>query len=299
LTLGTSYILDLTLLSNFRSSTSPTFSPTTLSIYGSYLDQSTQTFTALVALNLIATLKTTNYITTISSYPPTTITINAGSGVTYKALTKATYINLNIQSSFDTNSVDVSSFASVNISGANTKTLTINSILQTSGSFVDSSSNTTYNLTGSTIQFDNAGTFNAPNGTFPYVLLNSGASNATLTIGGAGSNPTITTLAIRSYDNKRIIAIYAGSTLNVTNLAIDGTAVVTNNLQSTIAGTQATISKPSGTILTNYLTIKDSAATGGAVWRAPTTNGNIDNGNNTGWNFGAYSANNSNFLAFF
>jgi hypothetical protein len=300
LTLGTSYILDLTLLSNFRSSTSPTFSPTTLSIYGSYLDQSTQTFTALVALNLIATLKTTNYITILSAYRPTTVTINAGSGVTYKALTQANFTNLNIQSSFDTNSVDIFSTVGFNINGANTKTLTINSLLDTYGSFVDSSSNTTYNLTGSTIQFSfTSGTFNAPNGTFPYVLLNSGISNATLTIGGAGSNPTITTLAIRSLDVKRIIAIYAGSTLNVTNLSIDGTAVVTNNLQSTIAGTQATISKPSGTILTNYLTIKDSAATGGAVWRAPTNNGNIDNGNNTGWNFGAYSANNSNFLAFF
>jgi hypothetical protein len=300
LTLGTSYILDLTLLSNFRSSTSPTFSPTTLSIYGSYLDQSTQTFTALVALNLVATLKTTNYITVTSGIPPTTVTVNAGSGVTYKLLTQAFFSTLNIQSLFDSNSIDFTAQSSFNVSGSNTKTLTLNSILTIfSGSFTDSSSSTTYNLTGSTIKYSNSGTFNAPNGTFPYVLLNGLTSNTTLTIGGSGSNPTITTLGITSGSNKRIIAIYAGSTLNVTNLSIDGTAVITNNLQSTIAGTQATISKPSGTILTNYLTIKDSAATGGAVWRAPTNNGNIDNGNNTGWIFGAYSANNSNFLAFF
>jgi hypothetical protein len=287
LTLGASWILDLTLLSNFASSTSPTFSPTTLSIYGSYLDQSTQSFTAPVALNLVATLKTTNYITVTSNIPPTTVTVNAGSGVTYKLLTQAFFSTLNIQSSFDSNSIDFYAQSSFNVSGSNTKTLTLNSILTIfSGSFTDSSSSTTYNLTGSTIRYSNTGTFNAPNGTFPYVFLDGSLSNTTLTIGGSGSNPTITTLAITSGSNKRIIAIYAGSTLNVTNLSIDGTATATNNLQSTIAGTQATISKPSGTILTNYLTIKDSAATGGAVWTAPTTNGNINNGNNTGWIFG-------------
>jgi len=33
------------------------------------------------------------------------------------------------------------------------------------------------------------------------------------------------------------------------------------------------------------LTIKDSAATGGAIFNA-TDPTNVDNGNNTGWNFG-------------
>jgi hypothetical protein len=300
LSLGASWILDLTLLSNFASSTSPTFSPTTLSIYGSYLDQTTQSFTALVALNLVATLKTTNYITVTSGIPPTTVTVNAGSGVTYKLLTQAFFSTLNIQSSFDSNSIDFTAQSSFNVSGSNTKTLTLNSILTIfSGSFTDSSSSTTYNLTGSTIKYSNTGTFNAPNGTFPYVLLDGLTSNTTLTIGGSGSNPTITTLAITSGSNKRIIAIFAGSTLNVTNLSIDGSASATNNLQSTTAGTQATISKSSGTILTNYLTIKDSAATGGAVWRAPTTAGNVDGGNNSGWIFGAYTLSTGNFLMFF
>jgi len=300
LTLGASWILDLTLLSGFTSSSSPTFSPTTLSIYGSYLDQTTQSFTAPVALNLVATLKTTNYITVTSNIPPTTVTVNAGSGVTYKLLTQAFFSTLNIQSSFDSNSINFTAQSSFNVSGSNTKTLTLNSILTIfSGSFTDSSSSTTYNLTGSTIKYSNTGTFNAPNGTFPYVLLDGLTSNTTLTIGGSGSNPTITTLAITSGSNKRIIAIFAGSTLNVTNLSIDGTASATNNLQSTTAGTQATISKSSGTITTNYLTIKDSAATGGANWLAPANYGNVNNGNNTGWNFGAYTLSTGNFLMFF
>ena len=57
-------------------------------------------------------------------------------------------------------------------------------------------------------------------------------------------------------------------------------------LQSSIAGSQATLSQASGTVSVSYLSIKDSNATGGATWQAYTTNNNIDSGNNTGWDFG-------------
>jgi len=307
LTLGTSYILDLTLLSSFRSSTSPTFSPTTLSIYGSYLDQSTQNFTALVALNLIATLKTTNYITVTSNYPPTTVTVNAGSGVTYKLLTQALFSTLNIQSSFDSNSINFTTLVNFNFNNSNTKTLTINSnVVIFIGSFIGSVTGTTFNLTGSTIKFQNAGTFNVPNATFPLVVIDSTFGNI-VTIGASGTSQTITTLQVipSTYGGGNIatIKLYAdstsSSTLNVTNLSIDGNSLNNTVLSSSTAAYQATISKPSGTVITNYLTIKDSAATGGATWLAPSNYGNINNGNNTGWIFGAYSANNSNFLAFF
>jgi hypothetical protein len=64
-------------------------------------------------------------------------------------------------------------------------------------------------------------------------------------------------------------------------------------LQSTLSGTQATISQSSGVVSTNNLTIKDINATGGATWDAFYYNDNIDNGNNTNWIFGespAYGA---------
>jgi len=56
-------------------------------------------------------------------------------------------------------------------------------------------------------------------------------------------------------------------------------------LQSTLAGSRATLSQASGTISASYLTIKDINATGGAVWQAFTTNNNVDAGNNLGWDF--------------
>jgi hypothetical protein len=56
-------------------------------------------------------------------------------------------------------------------------------------------------------------------------------------------------------------------------------------LQSTLAGTQATLSQASGTVNASNLTIKDINATGGATWNAYYINGDINAGNNTGWDF--------------
>jgi len=57
-------------------------------------------------------------------------------------------------------------------------------------------------------------------------------------------------------------------------------------LQSTVAGSQATLSQASGTVSASYLTIQDINATGGATWNALYENQNVDAGGNTGWNFG-------------
>lgn len=57
-------------------------------------------------------------------------------------------------------------------------------------------------------------------------------------------------------------------------------------LQSTTPGSQATLSQASGTVTAQYLTIRDINATGGATWNAFVDQGNIDAGNNDGWDFG-------------
>jgi hypothetical protein len=57
-------------------------------------------------------------------------------------------------------------------------------------------------------------------------------------------------------------------------------------LQSTLAGSQATLSQASGTINVADLNIRDINATGGAFWNAYTDFENTDAGNNDGWNFG-------------
>lgn len=57
-------------------------------------------------------------------------------------------------------------------------------------------------------------------------------------------------------------------------------------LTSTLSETQATLSQASGTVNVSNLTIQDINATGGATWDAYVNQGNIDAGNNDGWDFG-------------
>jgi len=74
-----------------------------------------------------------------------------------------------------------------------------------------------------------------------------------------------------------------GVTSTITTFATSGT--VQKTLESTLAGSQATLSQASGIVNATFLTIKDINATGGATWNAFTTNNNVDAGNNLGWDF--------------
>lgn len=120
---------------------------------------------------------------------------------------------------------------------------------------------------------------------------------ATLSVGGAGNlrvsgNNSFYDLACTTVPGT--IRLTAGSTNTFTNFTLFGTAGNLVTLNSLTAGTQATISKASGTVSAYYLLIKDIAATGGATWNAYNS---TDNGNNTGWNFIIPS--NGNFLMMF
>jgi hypothetical protein len=79
------------------------------------------------------------------------------------------------------------------------------------------------------------------------------------------------------------IQFKAGTTNTVLDFFTTGTTQ--KYLQSTIPGTQATISQTTGDNSVSYLTIQDNNATGGATWNASAST-NIDAGNNTGWTFG-------------
>lgn len=74
-----------------------------------------------------------------------------------------------------------------------------------------------------------------------------------------------------------------GVTCTVGSFATSGTNQ--KYLQSTVAGSQATLSDESGTNSLSYTTIKDINATGGATWTAYRNSGNVDNGGNSGFVF--------------
>jgi hypothetical protein len=86
----------------------------------------------------------------------------------------------------------------------------------------------------------------------------------------------------------RTILFQRGTTTTVANFSISGTsgALVTLTRSSTATGyTTWSLSKSSGTVSVNYVSLSYSVATGGAAWYAGanSTNG----GNNTGWTFTA------------
>lgn len=120
-------------------------------------------------------------------------------------------------------------------------------------------------------------TFAGGGSTFNCTLSNNGAGALTIT----GSN-TFTTLA--NGVQPTTFTFTAGTTTTVTNWSVSGTA---GNLVTINSATAAahTLSKASGTVSADYLSITNSTATGGATWYAGANSTDVSG--NTGWIFTA------------
>lgn len=154
-----------------------------------------------------------------------------------------------------------------------------------------------WNYGGTTIQGTGVGgvTFSATSGT-KTVTSNGFSFPANVAFNGIGGTwamqDALSITGILSITNGTL-QLKSGTTNTVSAINTPGTNI--KYLQSTIPGTRATLSQASGTVSASYLTIQDSAATGGAVFNAFTSNANVNAGNNTGW----YFLNSVNFLPFF
>lgn len=124
--------------------------------------------------------------------------------------------------------------------------------------------------------------------------------NCTLNQGGAGA---LTVTGNNTFSNitntvqPASVLFTAGSTNSFTQFNLNGTAGNLITLGSVTAASH-TLSKASGVVNSNYLSISRSTATGGATWYAGanSTNG----GNNTGWSFSsAISQITGQFMSFF
>ena len=150
--------------------------------------------------------------------------------------------------------------------------------------FLASGSNLTTTGTGA-VNMTSASAKTFAGGGFSYsAKLNQGGAGA-LTISGSNTFPDITS----TYNSTGActITFTAGTTQTVTQFTASGTAGKLLTLNSSSAGNQFTLSDASGYNTVSYCDIKDSSATGGAVWQAFTANGNVNSGNNIGWDFTA------------
>jgi hypothetical protein len=128
-------------------------------------------------------------------------------------------------------------------------------------------------MTGAT-----AKTFVGGGSTYDCTLSNDGAGALTI----SGEN-TFTTIANGVQPTAFVFPISVTQT--VTNWNVSGTAGNLVTITSGTAGTAATLSKASGTVSSNYLSLKDSTATGGATWYAGANSTNVSG--NSGWIFSA------------
>lgn len=148
-----------------------------------------------------------------------------------------------------------------------------------SASFRGTSGTGTIRMNGSSVTF--AGSSNTFTG---MTLVKGGTGTLTIT----GSN---TFSGIQNATQPVTFNFTSGTTTTVTNFNVNGTSGNLVTLKASTAGSQFTISKSSGIVSSDYLSIKDSAATGGASWYAGANSTNVSN--NSGWIFTAPPATNT------
>lgn len=128
-----------------------------------------------------------------------------------------------------------------------------------------------------TMTSGSAKTFSGGGKTF-NVLNQGGAGNLTIAQSNTFANITNTI-------QPATVRLTAGTTQTVSALGLAGTSGNLITLDTTVAGTRATIYKATGSISLSFVSIKDIAATGGANFNAFTSNGCVNGGNNSGWDF--------------
>jgi len=321
-TAGT-YALTITASSRVRNLNftgySGSLTSTTLSIYGDLNLGTTATFpSSTSAWTFASTNATARTITTNGLTLDRPLTFNGVNGTwqLVDALTMgSTRILTHNNGTIDFN-VKTLTVGTRYLTGTGTKVLAFNG-----GTLVCPSSNTTsFNnaaptgfstVATGTISMTAAGTktFVGGGSTFNCTVSNGGAG--LLTISGGNTIDTVTTasgsVAITGSNTITTISnsvqpvtftFTAATTQTITNWNVNGTAGNLVTIISSAAGVPALLSKASGTVSADYLSIKDSTALGGAAWYAGANSTNVSG--NLGWIFtAAPSASTGNFFLLF
>jgi len=283
--------------SNTMTLATSTNSPT---IYGNWINGTGTTLSGTGTLSFAG--RTTQQITSSAKTFTQPIAINTPSGsVTLQdALTTGAVTTTLTQGTLNLQSYTLSTniFSCTN---SNTRTIAFGTgqiSIAGTGTVWSTSNNTGLTVTGTgTISLTSASakTFTGGGFSFSGITLNQGGAGA-LTITGSNTFGNIT----NTYKTTSATSILftAGTTSTFTNWNASGESTRLLTIGSVTAASH-TLSKASGTVSADYLSISQSTATGGAGWYAGanSTNG----GNNSGWIFTAPpapSGSNSNFLVF-
>lgn len=143
--------------------------------------------------------------------------------------------------------------------------------------FTVTPSTSTIKISGSTT---NIRTFAGASLTYAGLWYTNATDAGQLTITGTN---TFTTFRRDASDNNAQTILFPNVTTTVTNFLVSGSASHLVTLIRTGASGTFTLSQTSGNVCSNYLSISNSAATGGATWKAGANS--TDGGGNTGWSF--------------
>ena len=151
-----------------------------------------------------------------------------------------------------------------------------------SSAFITNLANATWSYTGTGTIRGNTAAFtitNISDQSFPKIGLN---GTATVTI---ANSCTIADVVVVTAGVACTLNLTSGITVTATNFTLTGSAGFLASIKASTPGSAATLSKASGVVSCNYLSIQDSIATGGATWYAGANSTSVSN--NTGWIFTA------------
>lgn len=154
-----------------------------------------------------------------------------------------------------------------------------------SANWVISGTNVNVLASASTVAFTNVATLTRvfAGGGAAYNVLTYTVAGSTGTLLIQGSN-TFHTINFSDASNARTLQFTSGTTTTITgSFNVFGTAGKLVTVSATTPGSAATLTKTSGTVSGDYLSIQDSTATGGAAWYAGSSSVNVSG--NTGWIF--------------
>lgn len=261
---------------------SGTFTNVARIIYGNISLSSTMTFAAGVQVTTIAATSGPKTITSNGAIIDCPLHINGVGGswslVDNFALGATRQLRL-INGSFNANGKNVSIGDFLSLTG--TQTLNIGSgtwNVQTAGWSANIAGLTVSPSTG-IISMTSASAKIFAGGAKTWPTLNQGGAGA-LTIQQSNSFANITNSV-----QPATITLTAGTTQTVAAFGVSGTAGNLITLNTSTAGTRATLIDTDGTNEVSNVSIKDINATGGAIWNAFLKSGNVNAGNNLGWDF--------------
>jgi hypothetical protein len=269
------------------------------SIYGNWINGTGITLSGTGTLGFAG--RTTQQITSSAIAFTQSISISSPSGSV--ALQDALTTGTTITTTLTNGTLDIQSYTLstglFTASNLNTRTIAFGTgqiSCTGTGQVWNTSTTTGLTVTGTgTISLTGASSKTFSGGGFSYsgITINQGGVGA-LTIQGSNTFGNITNTV-----QPASVLFTAGTTSTFTNFNLSGTSGNLITIGSPTAASH-TLSKASGTVSSDFLSISRSSATGGAGWYAGANS--TDGGNNSGWIFTAPpapSGSNSNFLMFF